>query len=292
MIDGILCVDKPKGITSRDVVNIVCKKLNTKKVGHTGTLDPLATGVLILGVNEGTKLIEILTSDNKEYEALVRLGYETDTLDIEGTIVNESFCKNITNELIDNCLQKFNCEYEQEVPKYSAVKVNGKKLYEYARNNISITLPRRLVKIYSLKRTSDVIYNQNVVEFRISCCVSKGTYIRSLIRDIGRELGTYATMAELRRTRQGNILLSDCFSINDIEHDSYKLKSMNECIDNFDKIVPSEDLLKKIINGSIIDNIYNNETVAFVTKQGNLLAIYKIYDKDISKMKPWKMFRA
>ena len=122
----------------------------------TGTLDPLATGVLVLGVNEGTKLIEIITSYDKEYIATIRLGIETDTLDITGNIVNYKVPNNVTKENIDDCLKRFTCKYEQEVPKYSAVKINGKKLYQYARNNEEITLPKREVTIFSLERISDI----------------------------------------------------------------------------------------------------------------------------------------
>ena len=127
-MDGILLIDKPKGLTSRDVVNMVSKKLNTKKVGHAGTLDPLATGLLIIGVNKGTKILELLTNDSKEYIATVKLGIQTDTFDIEGKILEEKNFS-LTKEEIKKVLDSFKGTYLQEVPRYSAVKIKGKKLY-------------------------------------------------------------------------------------------------------------------------------------------------------------------
>lgn len=290
-MNGILCVNKEKGCTSRDVVNEVCKIFNTKKVGHTGTLDPLATGVLVLGINEGTKLIELITSYDKEYEALIRLGIETDTLDITGNIISKTYCNNITESMIDNALKYFNCTYNQEVPKYSAVKINGKKLYQYARNNEDIVLPKREVTIFLLERTSDIKYNDNYIDFRIKCRVSKGTYIRSLIRDIGSYLGVPSTMVELKRTRQGDFDINECYTLENIKNKKYKLKTLEECTYNFKRVKVDDALYKKIINGSIIDNIYAANYISFVTNDDKLLAIYKIYEKDYTKMKPWKMFK-
>lgn len=290
-MNGIICIYKEKGYTSRDVVNELCKLLSTRKIGHTGTLDPLATGVLVLGVNEGTKLIEIITSYDKEYIATIRLGIETDTLDITGNITNSKMPNNITKDDIDDCLKHFTCTYEQEVPKYSAVKINGKKLYQYARNDETIILPKREVTIFSLERISDIEYKDGYMDFKIKCKVSKGTYIRSLIRDIGKYLGTCATMVELERTRQGNFDLSDCYTLESIKNKKYKLKSIDECILDYKRIIPDEILYKKVINGAIIDNIYESEHIVFVTNKNKLLAIYKIYEKDNTKMKPWKMFK-
>lgn len=288
---GILCVYKEKNCTSRYVVNEVCKIFNTKKVGHTGTLDPLATGVLVLGINEGTKLIEIITAYDKEYIATIRLGIETDTLDITGNILNTKDVSNITKDSIGDCLKHFTCTYEQEVPKYSAVKINGKKLYQYARNNEEITLPKREVTIFSLERISDINNIDNYIDFKIKCKVSKGTYIRSLIRDIGEYLKVPATMIELERTRQGNFDLNDCYTLENIKNKKYKLKSIDECIPDYKRIIPNKALYKKVINGSIIDNIYNEDYITFITNKNKLLAIYKTYHKDNTKMKPWKMFK-
>ena len=288
---GILCVYKESGCTSRDVVNRVCKILNTKKVGHTGTLDPLACGVLVLGVNDGTKLIELITSYNKEYVARVRLGMLTDTLDITGKIVDKCMCNNITIKMIDDVLNSFVGTYEQEVPIYSAVKINGKKLYDYARENQQIDLPKRNVTIYSIERISDVDYSNNYIEFDIKCVVSKGTYIRSLIRDIGEQLNNFATMVSLKRTIQGDFSLSDCYTIDQIENNNYRLFSIEDVLKNYKHIVINENLEKLIYNGALIDNIYDDNEVLFVNDSFEAVALYKVYDKDKTKMKPWKMFK-
>ena len=149
-MDGIIVVNKPKGITSRDVVNKACKLLNTKKIGHTGTLDPIATGVLVLCVGKATKLVEVLTKNDKEYIATVKLGILTDTLDTDGTIIEKKQASLDKNEL-ENVLKSFIGMYNQEVPIYSAVKINGKKLYEYAREKKEVTLPKRMVEIKDIK---------------------------------------------------------------------------------------------------------------------------------------------
>ena len=195
-MNGILLIDKPSGLTSRDVVNIVGKSLGTKKIGHTGTLDPLATGVMVLCVGKYTKLVEMLTSYNKTYEASIVLGIKTDTLDITGKVLEEK-CSNISLSDILLALKKFEGVYDQEVPIYSAVKINGKKLYEYARENKTIELPKRSVNISKISLISDIKYENNKTLFSIRCNVSKGTYIRSLINDIASSLNTIGVMKEL-----------------------------------------------------------------------------------------------
>ena len=149
-MDGIIVVNKPKGITSRDVVNKVCKKFNTKKVGHTGTLDPIAEGVLVICIGKATKLVEVLTSLEKEYIAEVKLGILTDTLDVDGLVLKEEKTE-IKREELEKVLNSFVKEYNQEVPIYSAVKIGGKKLYEYAREGKEITLPSRKVNIKNIE---------------------------------------------------------------------------------------------------------------------------------------------
>ena len=149
MKNGILLIDKPKGMTSRDVVNIVCKKFNTRKVGHTGTLDPIATGLMIICINKATSLVELITSEDKEYIAKVKLGLLTDTLDVTGNIIDEDRNYSVEFQELENVLKSFIGTYMQEVPKYSAIKVNGQRLYDYARQFKDVSLPKRLVKISS-----------------------------------------------------------------------------------------------------------------------------------------------
>lgn len=289
-MNGILLVNKEEGITSRDVVNKVSKILGTKKVGHTGTLDPLATGVLVLCVGEATKLNEILTSTYKEYEAEVILGLLTDTLDITGNILKEERV-NFTKEQILHILEKRTGKYLQEVPIYSAVKVNGKKLYEYARNNEIVELPKREVDIKNLELISDIKQENGKVIFSIRCLVSKGTYIRALVNDIAILLGTVGVMSKLKRTYQGKFSIKDCYGIKDIENNNYKLISVKEVLSEFKTVKVDDDLKFKIKNGSIIDNKWNDKEILFLDTKDNILALYKTYEKDHTKLKPWKMFK-
>ena len=278
-MDGILIVNKPKGVTSRDVVNDVCRVFGTPKVGHTGTLDPLATGVLVIVLGNATKLTVELTSFDKEYVAEVTLGIKTDTLDITGNILEKKECS-ISKEEVEKVLYNFPKSYNQEVPIYSAIKVKGKKLYEYARNNELVELPRKEVKIFNLELIS---FTENTFTFKTT--VSKGTYIRSLIRDICNELKVLGTMSNLTRTRQGNFKLENAQEI-DIKNN---LIPIEEVLKDYFSIELDSDLEKKVLNGSLIDNVYNEEKVIF-RKNKKVLAIYKIYEKDNTKMKPDKMF--
>ena len=287
-MDGIVLINKEKNCTSRDVVNQVSKILKTKKIGHTGTLDPIATGVLVLCIGKATKLVEVITSYDKEYEAEVILGIKTDTKDITGEILKEEKAI-ISKENIEECLKKMIGTYNQTVPIYSAVKINGKKLYEYARNNEEIELPKRKVTIKELKLTSDITYEKEKTKFKIKCHVSKGTYIRSLIEDIATNLNTIGTMENLKRTKQGNFQIASANTIQDIETNKFKIYSIEEILEKFYKIEMTDDLYFKIKNGSIIKNNYNHDIVAF-TKNDKVIAIYKEYSKDKTLLKPWKMF--
>ena len=195
--NGILVINKEKGYTSRDVVNVIGKLFKTKKVGHNGTLDPLASGVLVICLNKYTKLNKLLSANEKEYIAEVFLGVKTDTLDIEGNVLEKK--KSVINkEDLMKTLKKFTTVYEQEVPLYSAVKVNGKKLYEYARSGEKVILPKKKVIIKKIE-----LLNFEKNKFTFKCLVSKGTYIRSLIRDILNDLNVVGTMSNLVRTKQG-----------------------------------------------------------------------------------------
>jgi len=278
-MNGIIIVNKERGYTSRDVVNIVGKHLGTKKIGHTGTLDPIAEGVLVLVVGKCTKLTDYLTSEYKEYIAEFSLGYETDTLDSTGKIINESN-KIVSEYEIEKVINSFCGKYDQVVPKYSAVKINGKKLYEYARNDEEIILPSRLVDI----REIEVL---NIGEtIKIRCLVSKGTYIRSLIRDIGKRLDTYATMTSLVRTKSGEFNIEDSYTLDEIKNNIYKVISIDELFKDYPRIYINDDEYKIISNGNKLDNKYNSEYVLFYYNS-ELISIYKEYEK--SKIKPFIM---
>ena len=285
-MNGILIIDKPKGITSRDVVNNMVKRFNTKKVGHTGTLDPIATGVLVVCVGSATKLVDELTSHDKEYIASVELGTLTDTLDNTGNKISEEKCIKTKEEIID-ALNSFKGKYMQKVPIYSAVKINGKKLYEYARENIAIDLPKREVEVSNIELVSDIEYIDDKTYFSFKCSVSKGTYIRSLIRDIAHKLNTVGIMTDLRRIRQGKFDIKDSVTIDNINENS--LIDIVDVLD-YKKIELTIDKEKEVLNGAIIDNIYDSDEVLFI-KDSEAIALYKKYDKDDKKLKPYKMFK-
>ncbi len=272
----VLYINKPKGVTSFDVVNRISKLFGIKRVGHTGTLDPLATGVLIVTVGTACKVVELLTSHDKEYIATVDLGYSTDTLDIEGKVLEK---KEVPKNLnIEEVLKSFKKTYLQEVPIYSAVKVNGKKLYEYARGNIEVELPKKSVTIKEIE-----LIEKNNNSFKFRCLVTKGCYIRSLIKDIGTSLNTLATMTDLIRTKQGNITIDETDDIKS----NYTLHSIIDSL-NYDKIVVDNLLEKKIKNGMPLENTFNvKDKVIFINKSNKLLGIY---EKDGNNLKVWKNF--
>lgn len=285
-MNGLVVIDKDKGYTSRDVVNIVSGVLGTKKVGHTGTLDPLATGVMVVGVGTGLKVSELITGYDKVYEARVIIGYETETLDMEGNIVKWGRF-DYTKGDIERVIREFPRKYEQVVPIYSAVKVNGKRLYKSARRGDVVDLPKRMVSIYELVLISDVEVFENHTEFDIRCKVSKGTYIRSLVRDIGNKLGSYGTLMDLRRTRQGNFGLDGAYSIDDIKSGNFELKKIGEVLD-IPKVRVSEDMLFKIRNGCKVKKFFEGD-MALVMDGDSEVAIYRVSEEDEKIAKVYKM---
>lgn len=282
--NGILIVNKPSGITSRDVVNIVGKTLNTKKVGHTGTLDPMATGVLVLCLGNALKVCEIITANDKEYIAKVILGIETETLDTTSPIINTKKT-NITKEEIEKVLNSFKGSYLQEVPKYSAVKINGKKLYEYAREGKEIELPKKMVTIYDIQLVSDITYYNDTTSFYIKTTVSKGTYIRSLIRDIGYKLNTYGCMDSLERTRQGIFNIDNSNTLEEIKNNNYKLLSIEESLPNIPLVQVDNKTLFKIKNGVKLKKFFDGD-MAIIKDKNKVVAIYK---NDLNESKLFKM---
>lgn len=282
--NGILIVNKPSGITSRDVVNIVGKTLNTKKVGHTGTLDPMATGVLVLCLGNALKVCELITANDKEYIAKVILGIETETLDTTSPIINTKKT-NITKEEIEKVLNSFKGSYLQEVPKYSAVKINGKKLYEYAREGKEIELPKKMVTIYDIQLISDITYYNDTTSFYIKTTVSKGTYIRSLIRDIGYRLNTYGCMDSLERTRQGIFNIDNSYTLEEIKNNNYKLLSIEESLPNIPLVEVDNKTLFKIRNGVKLKKFFTGD-MAIIKDKNKVVAIYK---NDLNESKLFKM---
>lgn len=283
-MNGILIVDKDKDYTSRDVVNLVEKKLNCSRVGHAGTLDPLATGVLVVALGNALKILEFINDNDKEYIATAKIGLLTDTLDVTGNVLKEEKEFNITKEQLESTLNSFKGSYLQEVPLYSSVKVNGKRLYKYAREEKQIELPKREVNISSIE-----LINFEKDEFTFKVTVSKGTYIRSLIRDIGDKLNIPCVMKELRRTRQGIFKIEDSVKLDDIDN-NIKLISIEDALNDINFIEVNSFLENKILNGRILDNRYNQDIIGFKNKD-RVLALYQIYDKDSSKIKPIKVFK-
>lgn len=267
MMNGVIVVNKSKGITSRDLVNKLVKVFGTKSIGHIGTLDPMATGVLVCLIGKYTKLGSIMVNHDKEYIATFKLNVLTDTLDIEGKVLKTDD-KKISLEDMNGAIEHFNgLTYMQEVPIYSAVKVNGKKLYDYARSNEDVILPKKEVTIYKLELVS---FEDEV---KIKCKVSKGTYIRALIRDICAYLGTYGVMTDLVRTKLGDYDISDAYSLDEISNGKYKLYRLEDIFD-LDVRYINDDNHKQIYNGNIVKDKNSNyilykegdKAVAFYTR--------------------------
>lgn len=278
-MNGVIVVNKPKGITSRDVVNKLVKVFGTKSIGHIGTLDPMATGVLVCLIGKYTKLGSIMVNHDKEYIATFKLNVLSDTLDSEGKVLKTAD-KKISLEDMQGAIEHFNgLTYMQEVPIYSAVKVNGKKLYDYARSNEDVILPKKEVTIYKLELVS---FGDEV---KIKCKVSKGTYIRALIRDICAYLGTYGVMTDLVRTKLGDYDISDAYSLDDISNGKYKLYSLEDIFD-LDVRYINDDNHKQIYNGNIVKDKNSNY---ILYKDGDKeIAFYTRFNEE--ELKPLIMF--
>lgn len=269
-INGILLVNKEENCTSRDVVNQICKKFGTKKVGHCGTLDPFATGLLILGVNKGTGLMQYIEAETKEYVAGLKLGTATDTFDLTGVETDKKEIPSLSEKEIKEALNSFLGISEQEVPKFSAIKVNGKKLYEYAREGKEIDLPRRNIKIDDIELLS---FKDDIINFRV--IVSKGTYIRSLGVDIAKKLGSVGHLVSLKRTSIGKYTLENAKQVNDIENTDvipliYSMGSLP--LINVDEVNEF-----KVKNGAKINLDLEYERVVILSSKNEVIAIYKKY---------------
>lgn len=270
-MNGILVINKESNYTSRDIVNILNKELNTKKIGHTGTLDPLATGVLVVCIGKYTKLVDKITCYDKEYIATIKLGMKTDTLDITGNVLEKSKIPNLKEEEIKKVLNSFLGKSLQEVPKYAAIKVNGKKLYEYARKNEEVILPKREIEIKEIELLN---FNQEEITFRT--VVSKGTYIRSLIRDICEKLGVLGTMSKLTRTRQGNFTIEKSYSLQDVIHKNYQLLNVED-IFNYPNYELTAEEYFKVKNGCSL-NLDKYDMYIMLKYQNKVVAIYQKKD--------------
>ena len=267
-MDGFIIINKPKGITSHDVCFKLKKELHIDKIGHSGTLDPLATGVLVIAIGKATKLISYLEKQNKSYVADILFGIDTDTYDILGKVMKENNLFELNNNLIDNALDELKLEKVQYPPIYSAIKVNGKKLYDYALQNKEVQIEPRPIKIEELYRVND--YHQKAVKIKI--LANKGFYVRSLIHDLGEKLGTYATMSDLCRVSAGDFTLDMANNIGD----SYNILSIEEVFNKLDKIEVSDYMAKLIKNGIMLDERqYQKEEMFKVYHNSKLIALYE-----------------
>ena len=278
-MNGIILVNKQKNCTSHDVVYKV-RKIVKEKVGHTGTLDPLAEGVLPLLIGKGTLCSKYLIEHDKEYEVVLKLGISTQTMDGEGKVLEEKEVEErvLDKKHIEEILESFVGKQKQTPPMYSAIKVEGKKLYEYARKGEKIEIPKREIEIYSIKLVG-INREKKEIEFKVSC--SKGTYIRSLCTDIAKKLGTIGYMSELKRLKVGNFKIEDTIIIDenvtkeDIEE---KLITIEELFKNKEKIDLNSKKLILFLNGVKL-NENKEDGVYKIYNLGKFIGLGIIKDK-------------
>jgi len=294
-MDGLLIIDKPEGLTSHDVVARVRRILKTKRVGHTGTLDPFATGVLVLLIGKATRLAQFLDKDEKEYEAVIQFGFETDTGDRTGQRTAES---ELPNEAISERLQTtdwkkvfddFRGDIEQTPPMYSAKKQGGKKLYELARQGKEVERRPIKVTISKLEIIDDDPFRvpQSTIRIRVVC--SAGTYIRTLAEDIGRCVGIGAHLTELRRTRAGKFALGDSLSLDELDPTSVTLLPIEKAVSHLPEFILSPDRVEKTRNGMTTRTsgaqYDDNVIVRMVDQNGDLVAI-GVNENEVSEIRP------
>lgn len=261
-MEGILLLDKPGGMTSHDVVDAIRKIAGIRQVGHAGTLDPLATGLLILGLGRGTRVLEFFEGLDKEYQVKVKFGEETDTLDRDGKVLRTADASHVTREAALQALQSFVGEYDQVVPAYSAVRVQGKKLYELARSGRKVETPSRKVKIYSNELIG---FEAPFLEFRVRC--TKGCYVRALARDLGERLGTVAICYEVRRLKVGEFAADASPRLSDLktkEDLAKHLKPIDQALTFLAEIKLTQDQETRFLTGQVIN----------VKPQGELMRIF------------------
>ena len=294
MINGIIIINKEKEYTSNDVVRIV-KKITKTKVGHTGTLDPNATGVLPLLLGEGTKVSKYLINHNKEYEAVLQLGKKTETADGEGIVIEEKevLPQMLKKEFVEETLNSFIGVQNQVPPMYSAIKVNGRKLYDYARSGQTVELKARRIEIYNIKLIK-IDEKEKQIFFRVSC--SKGTYIRTLCENIAEKLGTVGYMKELNRTKVGEFKIEDSIKVKELEenilkHNLSKIITIEELFKEKEKVELTDNEIKKYLNGVQIpvNEIYsktnnnNNEEICRVYYKNKFIGLGVIKNEKLKR---------
>ncbi|MGF9737022.1 tRNA pseudouridine(55) synthase TruB [Priestia megaterium] len=301
-MDGVLVLHKPAGLTSHDCVFKVRKLLRTKKVGHTGTLDPDVTGVLPICIGRATKIVEYLTGATKTYEGEVTLGFSTTTEDSSGEVVEEKKVEDsFSRAQIEEVLSSMTGELQQVPPMYSAVKVKGKKLYEYARQGIEVERPVRTIHIYSFELLDDrSTFEGEQISFKFRVTCSKGTYVRTLAVMIGEALGYPSHMSYLQRTGSGQFSLEDCVTFEDIERAveeetiTKKLHSIEEALNHLPKLQISDTLAEKVKNGAVLpctedEELKKEPFFLMINSAGKCLAIYAQHPTKKHLMKPVKV---
>lgn len=266
-MDGFLLIDKDEKMTSFDVIRILKRKLHTPSIGHAGTLDPFATGLLIVGVNKATKLLSFVESEVKEYIGVLRFGIDTDTLDLDGKVIMEKDYSDLSITDIKNAMKTFLGKISQIPPMYSALKVDGKRLYELARNGIEIERKAREVMI---EEFTYLDYQNGLLTFKVRC--SKGTYVRTLANDLAHKLGTCGHLISLRRTRIGNFNVLDAKKVNDISEEDIVGVVAGLTLPKL--VISDEKLLKMVKNGMSVKLECNEEEVMLLDNERNLIAIY------------------
>lgn len=294
MINGIIIINKEKEYTSNDVVRIV-KKITKTKVGHTGTLDPNATGVLPLLLGEGTKVSKYLINHNKEYEAVLQLGKKTETADGEGIVIEEKevLPQMLKKEFVEETLNSFIGVQNQVPPMYSAIKVNGRKLYDYARSGQTVEVKARRIEIYNIKLIK-IDEKEKQIFFRVSC--SKGTYIRTLCENIAEKLDTVGYMKELNRTKVGDFKIEDSIKVKELEenilkHNLSKIITIEELFKEKEKVELTDNEIKKYLNGVQIpvNEIYsktnnnNNEEICRVYYKNKFIGLGVIKNEKLKR---------
>ena len=275
-MNGILLVNKPQGITSFKLVEKVRRMLGNEKAGHTGTLDPLASGLMMLTIGKATKILPYIVSHTKEYVAVLKLGFSTDTLDVTGTVTAEKEIVPIDKAQVEKVLKEFLGKSQQLPPMYSAKKVNGRKLYEYARNNVEIERKPADIEIFEIELIS---IDDDEIRFRTLC--SAGTYIRTLCQEIAYKLNNEGCMKELIRSKIDRYSLEDSYTLDDIEKGNYALLDSYEVLNDY-QYVEMEDLTD-VLNGKPL-RLERSDDVVFITNDYRIIAAYQ-KDGDVYRCK-------
>ncbi len=290
-INGLLLLDKPSGISSNQALQKVKKIFNAKKAGHTGSLDPIATGMLPICFGETTKVAHFLLNNDKGYLVTAKFGVSTTTGDREGEILETKSTSKLSQEILISALKSFEGQYDQTAPLYSALKYGGRPLYYYARKGIEVPRKTRSIEIYSIKFES---FESDILKFHVMC--SKGTYIRSLVEDVAKKIDSLAHIQELRRTHFAWFKEADMFSLENIENENNKaiedkLLPSDEVLKEYDSVYLDKDSANDIKYGRRVsfDSIPSTKIVRIYDEKDELLAIGEVVDEE-NYLQPKRVF--